>query len=133
MPNVLHATPAREAADPAAILREQAPSMSPRYLIPPESLGPYTEGMRILLVDDHRQVRHAVRKMLTSEPGWQVVAEAGDGNEGIRLAVDVQPDLVIVDASMQTGTNGVGDLAQRCPLCAPRRRLTRSATLHARC
>ena len=77
--------------------------------------------MRILLVDDHRQVRGAVRKMLTSEADWQVVAEAADGFEAVQLAAEHQPDVAIVDASMP-GLNGV-EATRRIAAVAPSTRI----------
>jgi two-component system response regulator NreC len=56
--------------------------------------------MRLLLADDHAMVRQGLRKLLESRPGWQVVAEAGDGREAVRLAEEHRPDVAIVDVSM---------------------------------
>ncbi len=56
--------------------------------------------VRILLADDHTLVRHGLRKMLEERPDWQVVAEAGDGREAIRLAEQHKPDIAIVDVAM---------------------------------
>jgi len=54
---------------------------------------------RVLLVDDHQLLRHAVRGAL-EEAGMEVVAEAGDGSEAVRLATDLVPDVVVMDVSM---------------------------------
>ena len=50
--------------------------------------------IRILLADDHTLVRQGLRRILEEQPDWQVVAETGDGREAVRLAVDLQPDVV---------------------------------------
>ena len=55
--------------------------------------------MRILLADDHQLLRQAIRRAL-EDAGMTVVAEAGDGGEAVRLAGEVQPDLVVMDVSM---------------------------------
>lgn len=55
---------------------------------------------RILLVDDHEVVRQGVRRLLRSQPEWQVIGEAGDGEEAIEKTKSLDPDLVILDVSM---------------------------------
>jgi DNA-binding NarL/FixJ family response regulator len=56
--------------------------------------------VRILLADDHTIVRHGLRRMLEERPEWQVVAEACDGREAIRLAEEHKPDVAIIDVAM---------------------------------
>jgi DNA-binding NarL/FixJ family response regulator len=58
-----------------------------------------TSGPRLLLVDDHRLLRQGLRKAV-EEAGFDVVGEAGDGEEAVRLASALQPDLVLMDISM---------------------------------
>jgi len=55
--------------------------------------------MRVLLADDHQLLRQAIRRAL-EEAGMDVVAEAGDGGEAVRLAGELQPDVVVMDVSM---------------------------------
>lgn len=54
---------------------------------------------RVLLADDHQLLRQALRNAL-EDAGFAVVAEAGDGEEAVRLAGLLQPNLVIMDVSM---------------------------------
>jgi two-component system, NarL family, response regulator DegU len=54
---------------------------------------------RLLLVDDHRMLRDSLRRSL-EEHGVDVVGEAGDGQEGVRLAQALQPEVVLMDVSM---------------------------------
>jgi DNA-binding NarL/FixJ family response regulator len=54
----------------------------------------------ILIADDHPVVRHGVRSLLETNPGWMVVAEARDGREAIQLARRLKPDLVVLDIGM---------------------------------
>jgi two-component system, NarL family, response regulator NreC len=56
--------------------------------------------VRVLLADDHAIVRRGLKSLLESEPGLTVVAEAGDGLEALRLAAELQPDLVVLDIAM---------------------------------
>ncbi len=72
---------------------------------------------RILLADDHALVRRGLRLVLDAEADLQVVAEAGDGAEAVRLALDPEIDLAIVDISMprMTGLQAVAELKRRRP------------------
>lgn len=56
--------------------------------------------IRVLLVDDQELVRSGLRVILSSQPGLEVVGEAGDGEEGIRLARELTPDVVCMDVQM---------------------------------
>ena len=56
--------------------------------------------IRILLADDHTLVRQGLRRILEEQPEWQVVAETGNGLDAVRLALDCQPDVVILDIGM---------------------------------
>lgn len=60
---------------------------------------------RIVLVEDHRVVREGLRVLLDRQPDMEVVAEAGDGPDAIRLAAEHRPDLVLVDVGLP-GTRG---------------------------
>ena len=62
--------------------------------------------LRILLADDHKMFREALRSLLGMSPDLDVVAEAGDGLEVIRLIRETSPDIVCMDISMP-GMNGI--------------------------
>lgn len=62
--------------------------------------------VRVMLVDDHALVREGIRHVLTATPGIEVVAEAGDASEALRLARDTRPDVVVQDLSLP-GANGL--------------------------
>jgi DNA-binding NarL/FixJ family response regulator len=72
---------------------------------------------RILLADDHALVRRGLRLVLDSEPDLEVVAEAGDGAEAVKLALDDGVELAIVDISMprMTGLQAVREIQRRRP------------------
>ncbi|MBI5440060.1 MAG: response regulator transcription factor [Deltaproteobacteria bacterium] len=55
---------------------------------------------RVLLADDHGIVRKGVRALLESAPEMSVIAEAADGKEAVRLAEELEPDVVIIDVAM---------------------------------
>jgi DNA-binding NarL/FixJ family response regulator len=54
---------------------------------------------RLLLVDDHKLLRQGLRRAV-EEAGFDVVGEAGDGEEAVRMAVELRPDLVLMDVTM---------------------------------
>jgi DNA-binding NarL/FixJ family response regulator len=56
--------------------------------------------MTILIVDDNAQVRALLRGLVAQEPACQVVGEAEDGAEAIRLAQALRPDIVLLDLTM---------------------------------
>jgi len=58
------------------------------------------ETIRVMLVEDHVLVREGTRELLDREQDLQVVAEAGDGEEAVRLAVEHRPDVVIMDIAI---------------------------------
>jgi len=56
--------------------------------------------IRILLVDDHVILRQGTRQLIDHEPDMEVIGEAGNGEEAIRLASELKPDVVILDVAM---------------------------------
>jgi DNA-binding NarL/FixJ family response regulator len=62
--------------------------------------------INVLLADDHAVVRRGFRRLLEDDPAITVVGEANDGEEAIRLAGQLKPHVVVMDAAMP-GTNGL--------------------------
>lgn len=56
-------------------------------------------SIRVLLADDHRMLREGLRRSLTEE-GFDVVGEADNGEQAVRLAAELEPDIVLMDVSM---------------------------------
>jgi DNA-binding NarL/FixJ family response regulator len=61
---------------------------------------------RILIVDDHAMLREGMRALLSQEKDFEIVGEAADGEEAVRLAGELKPDIVIMDIVMPD-MNGV--------------------------
>ena len=55
---------------------------------------------KILLVDDHPLFRAGLKSLLVDNPAFQIIGEAGDGEEAIRLAKTLKPDLLLLDISL---------------------------------
>jgi DNA-binding NarL/FixJ family response regulator len=58
------------------------------------------DKISVLLVDDHSLVRRGFRRILEDEPDITVAGEAGDGAEAVRLARELQPQVVVMDCAM---------------------------------
>ena len=73
--------------------------------------------VRVLLVDDFDGFRHSLRSFLRSQPGFEVVGEATDGNEAIEKAEQLRPDLVLMDLEMpnKDGFDATREIKYRLP------------------
>jgi len=73
--------------------------------------------IRILLADDHAVVRQGFKLILNQQPDMEVVGEAGDGPETVRLALELKPTLVIMDIAMprMTGVEGTRRIMENDP------------------
>lgn len=59
-----------------------------------------SDECRVLLIDDHPLLRRGIGQLLDLEPDLHVVGEAGSGDEGLRLARELDPDLIVLDLNM---------------------------------
>jgi DNA-binding NarL/FixJ family response regulator len=59
-------------------------------------------AIRLLIVDDHPIMRDGLRGVFSDDPGFEVVGEAGDGAEAVRLAQRVEADVILMDLRMPT-------------------------------
>jgi DNA-binding NarL/FixJ family response regulator len=65
-----------------------------------------TVPLRVLLADDHVTVRHGLKLLIDSQPDMKVVSEASDGAAAVQRALEMKPDVVVMDISMP-GMNGL--------------------------
>ncbi len=78
-------------------------------------------SIRVLIADDHAVVREGVRHVLSVEHGFDVVGEAANGPDAVRLTQSLAPDVVVLDLSMPGGS-GL-EAARQIRDCAPRSRV----------
>jgi len=73
--------------------------------------------IRILLADDHGVLRAGLRALLSAEPDMTVVGEAGNGEEAVRMAQRLRPDVVVMDISMpvKDGLSATREIAAELP------------------
>jgi len=71
----------------------------------------------IVLADDHPLLRKALRDLLEKDTAFEIVGEAADGEEAVRLAAELTPDVVIMDISMPNldGLRATQQIKARCP------------------
>ncbi len=74
-------------------------------------------AVRLLLVDDHAVLRAGLRMLLSADPDLQIVGEAETGSEGVRMAEELRPDVVLMDISMpdMNGIEATRLIKANCP------------------
>jgi two-component system, NarL family, response regulator NreC len=75
------------------------------------------QPIRLMLVDDHEVVRTGLKSYLQTQPGLEVIAEAGGGAEAIERAIELRPDIVLMDITMpgMDGLEATRQLKARWP------------------
>jgi DNA-binding NarL/FixJ family response regulator len=79
--------------------------VGPRFFVAAEG-GSREIVPRVLIADDHALIRRGVQAILCAFSEWQLCGEADNGNDAVRLACELKPDLVLMDVSMP-GLNGI--------------------------
>lgn len=79
------------------------------------------ESISVLLVDDHRVVRQGLRDFLELQEGIEIVGEASSGEEGVRVAQELLPDVVLMDLVLP-GIDGV-EATRRVKISSPSSRI----------
>jgi DNA-binding NarL/FixJ family response regulator len=70
----------------------------------PHSIPP---NIKVLLVDDHSLVRRGFRRMLEDDPEIAIVCEASDGNEAVERALELHPDVIVMDFALPSMNGAV--------------------------
>lgn len=68
-----------------------------------------SDKTKILIIDDHPLMRRGIKQLISLDQDLEVVGDAGSGNEGISLALQTSPDLIILDLNMK-GLSGLDTL-----------------------
>ena len=73
--------------------------------------------IRVVVVDDHTLIRQGIVGLLNSQPDIEVVGEAGDGHEALAAAIELVPDVLLMDISMpgMSGLAATAEVKARCP------------------
>lgn len=73
--------------------------------------------IRLVIADDHPVVRDGLRGMLESQPDFQVIGEASDGAAALQLAIEMEPDLILIDLRMPVmdGVTAIREIKRRRP------------------
>jgi CheY-like chemotaxis protein len=80
-------------------------------------VGGVRQKIRVLLADDHAVLRAGMTSLLNEEPDIEVVGEASDGQMAIELAVELQPDVILMDVTMPrlNGVEATRQIVARMP------------------
>lgn len=75
--------------------------------------------IKVLLVDDHRVVREGLRSLMASYDKIKVIGEASNGREAVRMARDLQPDVIVMDIAMEdlNGIEATRQIVEERPAC----------------
>jgi DNA-binding NarL/FixJ family response regulator len=79
------------------LIRTRAGPVTPAFM---RNWGEPMKPTRILLVDDHTLLRAGLRALLEAESDFSVIGEAPTGEQGVELALELRPDIVVMDLSM---------------------------------
>jgi DNA-binding NarL/FixJ family response regulator len=88
--------------------------------------------IRVLIADDHGVVAEGLRALIEAQPDMEVVGLAGNGRDAVRRALEMKPDVVVMDNAMplMNGTEAARKITQRCPRTAVLMLSMHSNTVH---
>jgi DNA-binding NarL/FixJ family response regulator len=74
-------------------------------------------SIRIIIADDHKIMRDGLRSLLVQQKGMEVIGEADDGRQAVKLALELKPDIIIMDLSMPelNGIDAIGEISSKAP------------------
>ncbi len=75
------------------------------------------EKKRIIIAEDRTIVREGLRLLVSSNPHYSVIGEAEDGHQAVKIAVELQPDLMLMDLTMprMNGMEAIREIKKQCP------------------
>ncbi len=91
-------------------------------------MGDQPGPIRVVIADDHPIFRDGLKRLLTAEPGFEVIGEAGDGHEAVAKAAALRPDVLLLDLAMPRG-NGLQALQDLLDLRLPVRPVLLTAAI----
>jgi DNA-binding NarL/FixJ family response regulator len=74
-----------------------------------------SQKVRLVIAEDHTILREGLRSLLSSDPNFEIVGEAGDGHSAIKCVEKFKPDLILMDLSMprMTGLDAISEIKKR--------------------
>ncbi len=88
-------------------------------ITPPSSASRTADKIHILVVDDHRGTRENISRLIAFEPDMEVIGQAYNGRKGLELALELQPEIVMMDINMpdMDGITATREMSIRAPYC----------------
>jgi two-component system, NarL family, response regulator LiaR len=73
--------------------------------------------IRVILADDHAMVREGIRVYITTEPGFEIIGEAENGEQAVKLALTLKPDVILMDLVMpvMSGLEAIREIKAKDP------------------